>query len=250
MLYSVPHGPKIWGGMSLGALMVAPPMLSGSFGYSINATWWYGWCTRMVCKCHFLAINRCGDRLLAYCTVFNIMFSEVVDLHICICIHTSHCLDAAAALPQLAANSVSGSADLVLPVCYRMTRSHVTATVFKLGRNFSTLLQSDIVELRSTVLWILRKMLSLEFMQCVLWVIRLTKTVESICCAVRHTVALPRAVWQTICSPHSVRVLIATTTVAGCHRPSAACTMTPAVRSISVVYHAVVTTCLLLSACC
>jgi len=53
---------------------------------------------------------------------------------------------------------------------------------------------------------------SSKFVQCVLWVIRLTKTVESICCAVRHTVTLPRAVWRTICSPHSVRVLIATTT--------------------------------------
>jgi len=43
---------------------------------------------------------------LAYCTIFIVMFSEVVDLHICICIHTSHrlylCthrLRAAAALP-------------------------------------------------------------------------------------------------------------------------------------------------------
>jgi len=29
---------------------------------------------------------------LAYCTIFIIMSSEVVDLHICICICTSHCL--------------------------------------------------------------------------------------------------------------------------------------------------------------
>jgi len=54
---------------------------------------------------------------------------------------------------------------------------------------------------------------SSEFVQCVLWVIWLTKTVESICCAIHHTVTLPRAVWRTIRSPHhSVRVLIATTT--------------------------------------
>jgi len=48
---------------------------------------------------------------------------------------------------------------------------------------------------------------SSELVQCVLWVIRLTKTVESICCAVSHVVTLPRAVWRTIRSPHSVRVL-------------------------------------------
>jgi len=29
---------------------------------------------------------------LAYCTIFIVMSSEVVDLHICICIRTSHCL--------------------------------------------------------------------------------------------------------------------------------------------------------------
>jgi len=60
---------------------------------------------------------------------------------------------------------------------------------------------------------------------------------ESICCAVRHTVTLTRAVWQTIHLPQLVRVLGATTTDAGRHRPSAALTTTPAVRSISVVYH-------------
>jgi len=43
---------------------------------------------------------------LAYCTIFIVMSSEVVDLHICICMCTSHCLHlctrrlrAAAALP-------------------------------------------------------------------------------------------------------------------------------------------------------
>jgi len=80
---------------------------------------------------------------------------------------------------------------------------------------------------------------SSEFVQCVLWAIRLKKTVESICCAFRHTVTLLRAVWRTIRWPHSVRVLIATTTVAGRHRPSAARPTTPAVRSVGVVYHVV-----------
>jgi len=30
---------------------------------------------------------------LAYCTIFIVLFSEVVDLYICICIRTSHCSD-------------------------------------------------------------------------------------------------------------------------------------------------------------
>jgi len=47
-----------------------------------------------------------------------------------------------------------------------------------------------------------------------------------------------------------VRVLIATTTDAGCHRPFAARFTTPAIRSVDVVYYAVVSTRLLLSACC
>jgi len=50
---------------------------------------------------------HCGSSpFLAYCTIFIIMSSEVVDLRICICICTSHCLylcthtlRAAAALP-------------------------------------------------------------------------------------------------------------------------------------------------------
>jgi len=86
---------------------------------------------------------------------------------------------------------------------------------------------------------------SSEFVQCVLWVIRLTKTVESIYCAVRHSVTLPRAVWRTIRWPHSVQVLIATTTDAGRHRPSAARPTMPAVRFVGVAYYAVFTTRLL-----
>jgi len=78
--------------------------------------------------------------------------------------------------------------------------------------------------------------------QSVLWVIELTKTVESICCAVHDTVTLPRAGWRTIRSPHSVWALIATTTDAGRHRPSAARPTTPTVRSVGVVYYALVPT--------
>jgi len=127
-----------------------------------------------------------------------------------------------------------------------MTRSHVTAAVFKLGAGFFDTFQVR----RSTLLWILGETPSSEFVQCVLWVIRLTKTVESICCAVCHTVTLPRAVWRTIWSPHAVRVLIAMTTDAGRHRPSDSRPTTPAIRSVGAVYYAVVTTRLLLSACC
>jgi len=67
--------------------------------------------------------------------------------------------------------------------------------------------------------------------------------------AVCHTVTLSRVVWWMIRSPHSVWVLIATMTDAGCHRPSVACPATPAVRYIGVVYYAVVTTRLLLACC-
>jgi len=95
----------------------------------------------------------------------------------------------------------------------------------------------------------LGEMPSAEFMLCLLWVIRLMKTVESICCAVRHTVTLPRAVWRMIRSPHSVWVLTAMTmTNAGHHQPSAMRTRMPAVCSVSVIYCAVVPTSLLLSA--
>jgi len=140
----------------------------------------------------------------------------------------------------------SGLVDLLLLVCYRMTRSHVTAAVFKLGARF--------LDFQVWRCWIkidsavnLGETPSSELVQYVMRVTRLAKTVESICCAVRHTVTLLRAVWWTIRSPHLV--LIATTTEAG-RRLSAARPTTPAVRSIGVVYYAVVTTRLLLSACC
>jgi len=136
------------------------------------------------------------------------------------------------------------------PVCYHMTRSHVTADVFKPGTWFLGTFQvkRSWIKINSAVNP--GETPSSELVQCVLWVIRLTKTAESICWAVRHTVTLPRAVRRTIHSPHSVRVLTATTTDAGRHRPSATHPMTPTVRSVGVVYYAVVPTRLLLSACC
>jgi len=102
----------------------------------------------------------CGDWLFApppaYCTIFIIMPNEVVDLHICICIRTvtvCTCVRIGCA-PQLRCLSLSSSrrpsfqvfVDLVSPVCCCVTRSHVTAAVFKLGRDFLTLFKSDVVE--------------------------------------------------------------------------------------------------------
>jgi len=66
---------------------------------------------------------------------------------------------------------------------------------------------------------------SSEFVQCVLWVVRLTRLL-------------------------SRSAVLFATLDAGRHQPSAARPTTPAVRSVSVVYYAVVTTRLLLSACC
>jgi len=120
-----------------------------------------------------------------------------------------------------------------------MTRSHVTAALFKLGARFLDTFQVRRCWIKVDSAVNLGMTPSSEFVQCVLPVIRLTKTFESICSAVRHTVTLPRAVWRTIRSPQSVRVLIATTTDAGRHRPSAARPTTPAVRSVGVVYYTV-----------
>jgi len=164
----------------------------------------------------------------------------------CICIRTSNCLylcvhrlPAAAALPWPAApppTQFSGSVDLFSFVCYHMTRSHVTAAMLKLGARFLDTfhVRRCWIEIDSAVN--IRKTPSSEFVQCVLWEIRLVKTAESICCAVRHAVTLPRAVWRTIRSLHSLRVLIATTTD-GRHRLSAARHTTPAVRFVCVVYY-------------
>jgi len=87
----------------------------------------------------------------------------------------------------------SNSVDLFSPVCYRMVRSHVTVAC----SNWGTI--SRHVQVRRCSIKIdsavnLGETPSSEFVQCLLRVIRLTKTVESICCAVRYTVTLPRAV--------------------------------------------------------
>jgi len=156
-----------------------------------------------------------------------------VDVHICICIRASHsfCLCAhalhAAAAPHW---PVTGPVShLVSSVCCRVTVGHVTAAVFELRVRFL-----DISQVRRC--WIkidsavnLGETESSEFVQCVLWDIRLKKTVQSICCAVRHTVTLPRAVWRTKRSPQSVRVLIATTN----GQPRSAPTCSPPVAAAS-----------------
>jgi len=195
------------------------------------------------------------------------MSSEVVDLHICICIHTSHWLylcmhrlRAAEVLPWPAApppTHFSSCVDLFSPLCYCMTRNNVTAAVFKLGARFL-----DTFQVRHCLSAVnLGKMLSSEFVQCVLWVIRLTKTVESVCCAVRH-------ICDTAESCLTNDMLTTFSSSADCyddwrrpsaarhrpsaarHRPSAACPTMPAVHSVGVIYYAVVTMHLLLSACC
>jgi len=66
----------------------------------------------------------------------------------------------------------------------------------------------------------------------------------------RHIVTLPWAVWRTICWPHPVQLLIATTTDTRHHWPFAVRPTTPAVRFVAVVYYAVATTRLLFCACC
>jgi len=42
---------------------------------------------------HFAILVAIGTSSpLAFCTIFIIISSEVIDLHVCICIRTSHCL--------------------------------------------------------------------------------------------------------------------------------------------------------------
>jgi len=54
---------------------------------------------------------------LAYCTIFIVMSSEVVDLHICICIRTSHCLYLHTHRLHAAVVACCDAADLVFPPC-------------------------------------------------------------------------------------------------------------------------------------
>jgi len=155
---------------------------------------------------------------LAYCTIFIIISSKGTDLHICICIRTGHCLHLCMHTLR-AANLVSpcGSRD---QLCVQ--------SVGAISGHFSS-----------------RMLLNKGRQCCEFWreaqlrvhAVRAVgdttgKNRVSICCAVRHTVTLPRAVWRTILSLQSVRVLGAMTTDAA--RPT-----TPAVRSVGAVYHAV-----------
>jgi len=74
------------------------------------------------------------------------MFSEVDDLHICICIPTSHCVRiGCAALARCTAadplTQFSGRVDQFSPVCYRMRKNHATSATFELKgifRHFSS----------------------------------------------------------------------------------------------------------------
>jgi len=98
------------------------------------------------------------------------MSSEVVDLHICICICTSYCfylcrlrLCTAATLQWPAAPPTTHRHSFLA----MLTCLHLFATVWRevtwppqcsnWGRDFSTLFKSDIVQWRSTVLWILQR---------------------------------------------------------------------------------------------
>jgi len=64
---------------------------------------------------------------LAFCAIFIVLSVENVNLHICICICTSHCLHIAARCSAWASRRL---ADLVSDLVFcRVTVGHVTATV-------------------------------------------------------------------------------------------------------------------------
>jgi len=201
---------------------------------------------------------------LAYCAIFIAMSSEVVDLHIfiqyvflpitvctCVCIGCALQLRCLSLLPTRRPSFRPCWPDFTCLLPYdEKSRYRRRVQTSNWECDFLTLLKVRRCWIRINSAVNLGETPSSEFVPYVLWVIRLTKTAESICCAVRHTVTLPRAVWRTTHSPPSIRVLIATTTDAGRHRLSAARPTTLAVRSVGVVYYAGVTTRLLLSACC
>jgi len=69
---------------------------------------------------------------LAYCPMFYRNVREDVDLHICICICTSHCLHIAARGRRCSALASRRLADLVSDLVFcRVTVGHVTAAVFE-----------------------------------------------------------------------------------------------------------------------
>jgi len=147
--------------------------------------------------------NVCGDRLLAYPCLLYCFYRNVpwgrwfTYLHM----YSYQSLFVPAARRSCAALVCRRPADpvhnqvcvdLVSPVCYRMTISHVIVAVFILGARFLDTFQVRRCWIKIDSAVNLGEKPSSEFVHCVLWVIRLMKTVESICCAVRHTVALPR----------------------------------------------------------
>jgi len=135
--------------------------------------------------------------------------------YVCMPLSTCHWLylctyrpHAAAALPQPAASLPSRPS---FPAV--LTWFHLFATVWlevtrpMLCSNSAAILRHFEV----TLCWInthsavnLGETPSSEFVQYVLWLIQLTKTVESIYCAIRHTVTLPRVVWRMICWPYTL----------------------------------------------
>jgi len=104
---------------------------------------------------------------LAYCTIFIVMPSEVVDLHICICIvPVPFCTCVRTGfVPQLHCRSLLRRRRPSFPAV--LTCFHLFATVWRevtwaplcsnWGHDFSTLFKSDVVESGSTVLRILER---------------------------------------------------------------------------------------------
>jgi len=194
---------------------------------------------------------------IAYCAILSIISSDVVDLHICICVRVSSyqlliipvCC-AAATEPRSPPRS--GRADPVYRSCwpvssvyYRMTKSHVIDLLFWKRSRELVSFTSDFVEWRSTVLWVLERRRARkdrletrgesgsespsdttgEDLVLVRWVVLL--------CFSPHR---DTAVNCLIRWPHPVQVLITTTTDTRHHRPFAARLTTPAVRFVAVVY--------------
>jgi len=158
----------------------------------------------------------------------------------------THRLHAAAALPQPAALLPSRPSFPAVLIWFHvfatgMTRRHVTAAVFKLGRDFTTLSNQTLLNKDRQCCECWRRRARSRAVGAVGDTTDEDRWVDLLCCSLR------RAVGRTIHWLHSVRVLIATTTDAGRHRPSATCPTMPAVRSVGVVYYAVATMRLLLA---
>jgi len=184
---------------------------------------------------------------LAYCAIFSVMSSDVVDFHICICM------------------CVPSYQPLIVPVCMlrlRCCTTEVTWSIYCFENDRAnyllsrqTLLSEDIecceswrdAELGDCAVCLLT--CGDSGSQLVGVAIRLTKhgsrTAELFYVFSVSTETLSWAVWRTIRWSHSIQVRVDTTTDARHHRPT-----TPAVHGVAVVYYAISTTCLLLCACC